>query len=96
MSLQIPAHLAEKFMVYAIYFDDSFSKRPTGNILLVHIGRPVSLGTLCEAYIFQHPELTVETTGEKIKTNEINGIQKVANTNKPKYELTMAGVLKEV
>lgn len=96
MTIESPIHLAEKYRLYAIFFEDNFNVRPNGNMMIVHIGRPVSLGTLCESYIFQHIELTVEKTGEKIKTNEISGIQKIQNDNKPKYELAMGGVLKEI
>ena len=96
MNHEPPAHLADKYRVYALFMANDFNVRPTGNMILIHVGRPVSLATLCETYIFQHLELTIEKTGEKIKTNEISGIQKINNDNKPQYELTMDGVLKNI
>ena len=64
--------------------------------MYVHIGRPVSFKTVCEKFIFQHIELTVVSSGEKIQTAEVIGIQKVPNGNKPKYELTLDGNLIEI
>lgn len=63
---------------------------------MVHVERPVSFATFCESYIFQHEELTIEKTGEKIKTNRIYGIQKIDNGNKPHYILAMNGNLGQV
>jgi hypothetical protein len=91
-----PSHLAEKYRLYAIWIETDYGSRPITDMLIVHIGRPVSFATLCETYIFQHIELTVGKTGEKIKVSGITGIQKIDNKNIPKYELTMDGTLKEI
>lgn len=91
-----PIHLAEKYRLYALWLETDYGSRPTNEMLIVHIGRPVSFATLCETYIFQHVELTVEKTNDKIKVNSITGVQKIGNQNIPKYELTMDGILKEM
>lgn len=96
MSHQPPPHLADKYRLYAIWIEADYGSRPTNDMLLVHIARPVSLGTLCETYIFNNLELTVLSSGQKIKTNLISGIQKIDNKNIPKYELTMDGSLKDI
>lgn len=95
-STEPPVHLQDRYRLYAIWMDADYGSRPTNDIMIVHIGRPVSFATLCESFIFQHDELTVEKSGVKIKTNLITGIQKIDNKNIPKYELTLAGLLKEI
>lgn len=96
MTVEPPAHLADKYRLYAIWLDRDFMSRPNQSMLIIHIGRPVSFETLCDTYIFQHMELTVEKSGDKIPVKGICGIQKIDNQNKPNYELTMDGTLKEL
>lgn len=91
-----PDHLKEKYSLYAIWLDADYGSRPISDMMIVHIGRPISFATLCDTYIFQHVELTVEKTGQKIKVSGITGIQKIDNKNIPKYELVMDGTLKEI
>lgn len=91
-----PSHLAEKYRLYAIWLEADYGSRPISDMIIVHVGRPVSFGTLCEQFILQHLELTVETTGQKIRVGSITGIQKIDNKNIPKYELTIDGILKEI
>ena len=92
---ELPGHLADKYRVYAISFEEEYGSRPHDNLILVHVGRPISFETLCDTYIFQHLELTIDKTGQKIKTNTISGVYKIPNDNKPKYELSMDGRLLE-
>lgn len=94
--IELPGHLAEKYRLYAIHLDPGVNKRPNQAMLIVHIGRPVSFKTVCEKFIMEHVELTVVSSGEKIQTNGIIGIQKIDNANKPNYELTYDGLLKEI
>lgn len=89
-----PKHLKDKYYLYAIWLEADYGSRPTDDLLIVHVERPVSFATFCDTYIFQHDELTVEKTGEKIKANRVVGIQKIPNNQEPKYTLTQAGVLK--
>lgn len=96
MSHEPPNHLKDPYRLYALWFETDYGSRPISDMIIVHVGRPVSLATLCESFIFQHMELTVEKTGQKMKTNAITGIQKIDNKNIPKYELTMGGMLKEI
>lgn len=96
MNHEAPIHLADKYRLYAIWLEEGFENKLNQNMMIVHVGRPISFATLCETFIFQHPELTIEKTGKKIKTNIISGIQKVKNDNKPQYELTIDGTLKEI
>lgn len=91
-----PAHLSDKYNVYAIWLEKDYVNRPNQNMILIHIARPVSFQTLCGSYIFQHIELTIEKTGEKIQTSRICGLQKIDNGNTPKYVLTMTGDLREI
>lgn len=91
---EIIEHLREPYRVYAIQLEAGVNKRPGQTILFVHIGRPVSFRTVCNQFIFDNIELTIETTGEKILTSGIVGVQKVPNGNKPEYELTATGILK--
>jgi hypothetical protein len=65
-------------------------------MLIVHVSQGLSFASFCELYIFQNHELTIEKTGQKIKTNSITGIQKIDNQNIPKYEIVMDGTLKEI
>lgn len=88
-----PDHLRQRWRLYALYFDPQLATRVSGQILIVHLGRPMSLRTFSETYIFQHDEMTVVKTGEKIKTSTICGIQKIDNNNKPDYEITQDGNL---
>ncbi len=92
---ELPGHLADKYRLYAISFDEDYGSRPSGNLMIVHIGRPVSFETLCDTYIFQHLEFTIDKTGDKVKTNTICGVYKIPNDNVPKYELAMDGRLLE-
>lgn len=94
--IELPAHLSEKYRLYAIWFDADYGSRPAQDLVIVHVRHPVSFRTFCDAYIFQHLELTVEKTGVKIQTSKISGVQKILNDNKPKYELTAAGQLIEI
>lgn len=96
MSHTPPSHLSDKYRLYAISFEQDYVNRANQNMILVHVARPVSLQTLCGSYIFQHAELTIEKTGEKIQTSRVCGIQKIDNGNKPKYELTQDGILREI
>lgn len=91
-----PAHLAEKYRLYALWLEADYGSRAISDMIIVHVGRPVSFTTLCESFIFQHVELTVEKTNQKIMVNTITGIQKIDNKNIPKYELTMDGLLREI
>lgn len=91
-----PAHLAEKYRLYALWLEADYGSRAISDMIIVHVGRPVSFATLCESFIFQHVELTVEKTNQKIMVNTITGIQKIDNKNIPKYELTMDGLLREI
>jgi hypothetical protein len=93
---EIVEHLREPYRVYAIHMDPGVNKRPNQAMLLVHIGRPVSFKTVCESFIFQHLELTIQSSGEKIQTNSVIGIQKIPNGNKPQYELRLDGTLLEL
>lgn len=93
---EVQEHLREPYRVYCIQLNPGINRRAADAILYVHIGRPVSFKTVCDKFIFQHIEFTVVSTGEKILTSEIIGIQKVPNGNKPKYELTYEGNLIEV
>ena len=86
---EIVEHLREQYRMYSIHFDN-------GQMILVHIGRPVSFKTVCDKFIFEHIELSVEKTNQKFETNKISGIQKIPNQNKPAYELRMGGILVEV
>lgn len=87
-----PKHLQDKYRLYAIWFESGYGARPADDMVIVHVGRPVSFATLCESYIFQHIELITETQ-QQFLTNKIVGIQKIGNDNKPKYELTLEGKL---
>lgn len=93
---EIVEHLREPYRVYCIQLNPGINKRPNQSILYVHIGRPVSFKTVCDKFIFQHAELTIVKTGEKLATTEVIGIQKVSNGSKPDYELTLDGNLIEV
>ena len=91
-----PAHLADKYRLYALWLETDYGSRPISDMLIVHVSQPASFATVCENFIFQHIELTVQKTGQKIPTSSITGIQKIDNKNIPKYELTMGGMLKEI
>ncbi len=93
---ELPDHLKQKYNLYAIQLESGINKRPGQTLLMVHIGRPVSLGTVCRQFIFHHIELTLVKTGEKILTSSITGVQKIPNDNKPDYELTLDGNLNEI
>lgn len=93
---EIVEHLRDPYRVYCIQLNQGINKRAGDAILYVHIARPVSFKTVCEKFIFQHLELTMVKTGEKIPIVEVVGIQKVPNGNKPKYELTLDGNLIEI
>lgn len=93
---EIVEHLREPYRVYCIQLEQGMNKRPGDAVLFVHIGRPVSFKTVCESFILQHTELTVEKTNEKIPTVSIVGITKVPNGNKPTYELRLDGTLVEI
>jgi hypothetical protein len=93
---EIVEHLREPYRVYALHLDPGVNKRPNQAMITVHIGRPVSFKTVCTMFVFLNIELTIEKTNEKIPTNGIIGIQKISNGNKPDYELTLDGTLKEL
>jgi len=81
-----PTHLADKYNVYFLRFNG-------GSTIFVHVSRPVSFKMFIEQYLLNNIELTIVKTDEKIKTNNIVGVEKVLNTNIPEFELTMAGNL---
>lgn len=89
---ELEGDLKEKYRLYALHFENGMHK----NMLLLHVGRPMGLKGFCENYIFQHMELTVEKTGAKWTTSQIVGIQKIPNGNKPDFELTYEGLLKDI
>lgn len=93
MSHEPPEHLKDKYRCYAIWLATDYGSRPISDMLIVHLGRPMSFLSFVELYILQHQELTIEKTGQKIQTVNITGIQKIDNNNIPKYELTYDGVL---
>ncbi len=93
---EIIEHTREPYRVYAIQLDPGVNKRAQQSLLTVHIGRPVSFKSVVELFILQHLELTIVSSGEKIETNSIRGIQKIANGAKPQYELTLTGNLLEL
>jgi hypothetical protein len=87
-----PEHLADKYRVYMLRFED-------GGLVMLHVGRPVSLKTFIENYIFQHTELSTQKQGADrtvFYTNQITAIEKVLNTNKPNFEITVTGQLLEI
>lgn len=84
-----PEHLQDKYRVYALRFEDE-------SLLLVHVGRPISLKTFCEQYVFKHLELLNKTENLLFQTSKIKGVEKVLNSNKPDFELTMEGQLIEI
>lgn len=96
MNNEPPGHLADKYRLYAIYLENDYGNRPANGLMIVHVGRPVSLESFMELFIFQNLELTVVSTNEKIKTEKITGIQKIDNQNIPKYEIMMGGLLKDI
>lgn len=91
---QPPEHLSDKYRVYAITMTEDYQNRSEDRSIIVHVARPLSFKTFCETYILQHMELTVESSGAKIPTGKIAGLQKIPNQNTPKYEITADGVLK--
>lgn len=91
-----PDHLKEKYNLFALTFEEDYQNRAEDRSMVVHVGRPISMKTLCDTFIFQHLELTVERSNGKLKTNKIIGIQKIPNQNSPKYELTADGLLKDL
>lgn len=96
MSHEPPDHLKSRFRCYALWLESDYGSRPNQEMMIVHIGRPLSFRNFCEAYVFQHMELTIEKTGVKITTNRIRGIQKIDDNNTPNYELTFSGQLLEI
>lgn len=86
---EIVEHLREQYRIFSIHFEN-------GQMIMVHIARPVSFKTFCEKFIFQHTELSVEKTNQKFETNKISGLQKIPNQNKPAYELRLDGTLGEI
>lgn len=93
---EIVEHLRETYRIYALHLENGINKRPGQAMLMVHIGRPVAFRTVCDKFIFEHVELTIEKTGEKILTSSIIGIQKIPNGNLPDYELRLDGTLVEI
>lgn len=96
MSILPPEHLRPKYRLYALWFQNDFGGRPTENMVIVHVGRPMSFRTLCDTYIFENLELTVESTKEKYEVAKLCGIQKVLDDNVPQYELAYGGRLIQV
>jgi hypothetical protein len=92
MPIELPGHLAEKYRNYAIHFDNGLTK----SMLIVHIGHLLKFKSVFNNYIMDHIELTIQKTNSKLLTENIIGIQKVDNGNKPDYELTINGVLLEI
>ena len=91
-----PAHLRDRYHLYAIWLEDDYGNRPSQRLLKVHIGRPVSFRTLINDFIGDVLELTVEKTGEKINCNLITGVHKIPNQDTPDYELCVGGLLKDI
>lgn len=96
MSHDPPEHLKDKYRLYAIWLNTDYGSRPISDMIIVHVSRPVSFATFCDSYTLNHIELTVQKTGQKILVSNVCGIQKIDNNNKPHYELTMDGTLKEI
>lgn len=88
--------MEDKYRVYAITFEPTMVKRPGESVMFVHCGRPTSFKTFCNKFIFDHMELTIEKTNEKILTSTVVGVQKIPNQVTPAYELTGEGLLREI
>lgn len=84
-----PEHLGDKYRVYALRFEDA-------SLLKVHVRQQVGFKTFCETYILQHIELATKNSKLIFKTSRIVGIEKIPNTNKPDFEVTMEGHLLEI
>jgi hypothetical protein len=89
-------HLREPYRVYAIHLEAGVNKRPNQAMLLVHAPQGGPFRHFCNTYIFQHMELTIVKTNERIMTSEVIGIQKIPNGNKPTYQINPDGTLVEI
>lgn len=89
----MPESITDKYNLYAIWVEGGFGSRPVDTMIIFHVSRPMSFKTMCQSYILQHLELTIENTGQKIETSNICGIQKVPNSNIPLYQLRQDGTL---
>lgn len=78
----IKDNMADKYRCYAVYFEN-------GTNMIIHVRELTTFPVFCKKYIFDHIELTMEKTNQKIVTANISGIQKIPNQNKPEFELTV-------
>jgi hypothetical protein len=84
-----PEYLADKYRMYALRFEN-------GDLVKLHVGRPISFKTFCDQYILQHIELLNQKAGVLFKVAQIVGIEKIPNSNKPDFEVTAEGNLLEI
>lgn len=82
--------------VYAIHFEKEVNNRDNETLLFVRVAGLVTFKVMMESYIFQHLELTLQKTGQKLKTSSICGVQKIPFENTPAYELRWDGTLREI
>lgn len=76
--------------MYGIWFEN-------GQLMKVTVGRPINFRTFCKLFLFDHLELTVESTNQKYDVTKVTRVEKIPDEgNVPQYELTAAGLLRTV